>query len=205
VIDGRLYVVTGIVDFDSPPVSTVEVYDPATDTWRTAAPIPTGRDRLGEVGVIDGKLYVAGGWNPCFGCDIATLEVFEPLEVVNNELSGTPDPDTFSFDPTPIPDGPAGTFSFTAEFCNIGNMPLIQLKSVTTVLTGGNLLLNRDSDTPSGVGAELTFPANGGYTDLMLTGGECVAVDYVIGLAIRAPFKFFVNFEFFVNIVGSVE
>jgi Concanavalin A-like lectin/glucanases superfamily/Kelch motif len=78
VIDGQLYVVTGIVDFDSPPVRTVEVYDPATDTWRAAAPIPTGRDRLGEVGIIGGKLYVVGGWNPCFACDIATLEVFEP-------------------------------------------------------------------------------------------------------------------------------
>jgi hypothetical protein len=198
-LNSQLYVVTGIADFVSPPLRTVEVYDPATDTWRAVAPIPTGRDRLGEIGAIDGKLYVTGGWNPCFACDIATLEVFEPLEVVNSELSGIPDPDTFAFDSTPVPDGPAGTFSFTAEFCNVGSTPLTQLKSVTTVLTGGNVLLNRDSDTPLGVGAALTFPANGGYADLLLTGGECVAVDYVIGLAIRAPF------EFVVNIVGIME
>jgi Kelch motif len=79
VLNGQLYVITGIVDSD-PPLQTVEVYNPATDEWRAETPIPTGRDHLGEAGVIDGKLYVAGGWNPCFGCDIATLEVFKPEE-----------------------------------------------------------------------------------------------------------------------------
>ena len=66
VLDGQLYVVTGIADFVSPFLRTIEVYDPATDGWRAAAPIPTGRVGLGEVGVIDGKLYAAGGWVPLF-------------------------------------------------------------------------------------------------------------------------------------------
>jgi hypothetical protein len=101
-----------------------------------------------------------------------------PVVVVNAELSGTPDPDTFVFDPTPVPDGPAGTFSFTAEFCNIGHQQLRELTSVTTVLAGGNVLLNRDPGTPPGVGSAVTFPATGGFADRILVPGECVEVSY---------------------------
>ena len=115
------------------------------------------------------------------------------LAVVTTELSAVADPGTFVFDPTPVPDGLAGTFALTAEFCNTGNVPLTQLTSVTTILTGGNVLLNRDANTPRRVGAARSLPATGGYTDLTLIGGECVAVDYVVGLASRAPFRFFVE------------
>ena len=86
-----------------------------------------------------------------------------------------------------------GTFSFMAEFCNIGDQRLIFLKSVTAVLTGGSILLNRDSGTPPGVGSEVTFEANREYLDLTLDRWECVDVPYVIGLARRAPFEFVVD------------
>jgi hypothetical protein len=80
---------------------------------------------------------------------------------MNDELSGMPDPKTFVFDPTPVEGGPAGTFSFTAEFCNIGHQHLGELKSVTTILTGGHVLLTRDLGTPPGVGSKATFPSDG--------------------------------------------
>jgi hypothetical protein len=67
-----------------------------------------------------------------------------PKEVVNDELTGVPDPATFTFDPTPVEEGPAGTFAFTVQFCNSGHKRLTGLKSVTTMLTGGNALRNRD-------------------------------------------------------------
>jgi N-acetylneuraminic acid mutarotase len=90
VLDGQLYVISGIADNESPFLSTMELYDPATDGWRAGAPIPTGRNSLGEVGVIDGRLYVAGGWagagHPCFGCDIATLEVFTAIQTPADAL-----------------------------------------------------------------------------------------------------------------------
>jgi CSLREA domain-containing protein len=123
-------------------------------------------------------------------CDIGAFEA--PVNV-NSELSGRVKLGTSTFNPQPVPDGPAGTFAFTAEFCNIGDERLIFLKSVTAVLTGGSTLLNRDSGTPPGVGSELTFAANRDYMDLTLDGGECVDVPYVIGLARRAPFEFFVD------------
>lgn len=76
-------------------------------------------------------------------------------QVLTAELSGRPRPSTFSFDPTPVQDGPSGTFTFTAEFCNIGHKRLSLLRSVTSAIEGGNVLLNRDPSSPPGVVSEL--------------------------------------------------
>jgi hypothetical protein len=114
-------------------------------------------------------------------------------EMVNADLAGTTKPGTTIDDPTPVPDGPAGTLSFTSEFCNIGTTQLTELASVTTSLTGGNVLLNRDPGTPPRVGSALTFSANRGYADRVLDPRECVDVLYTIGLAQDAPFDFFVD------------
>jgi hypothetical protein len=116
-----------------------------------------------------------------------------PSVNVNTELSALVKPGTSVFNRQPVPGGPAGTFSFTAKFCNSGQQRLNVLRTVTVTLSGGNILLNRDSLTPPGVGSELTIPAAGNYADLTLTGGECVEVTYLIGLAQWAPFEFFVN------------
>jgi N-acetylneuraminic acid mutarotase len=37
-----------------------EVYDPATDTWTTRAPLRTGRSGIGAA-VLDGRIFVLGG------------------------------------------------------------------------------------------------------------------------------------------------
>jgi hypothetical protein len=132
-----------------------------------------------------------------------TLKMLIGLGNLNAELSGTLNPETFSFDPAPVPDGPAGTFAFTSDFCNIGSKRLSEIKSVTTTLTGGHVLLNRDSGTRPGDGSELTFPANGGFADLELSPGECVEVLYRLGLAAPEPFDFFV--DVFGVIIPSAE
>jgi N-acetylneuraminic acid mutarotase len=41
-------------------VSTVEEYDPATNTWRARSPMPTPRNHA-TAGVVNGKVYVIGG------------------------------------------------------------------------------------------------------------------------------------------------
>jgi len=41
--------------------NTVEVYDPASNGWSTAAPMPTARTRLAAVAGPDGKIYAIGG------------------------------------------------------------------------------------------------------------------------------------------------
>lgn len=81
VIDGKLYVVGGCTFSCSPGGTTnvLEVYDPSTNTWTSAAPMPTARAGL-ATGVIGGKLYAAGGFQYCAGpCPIYnTLEVYDP-------------------------------------------------------------------------------------------------------------------------------
>ena len=80
VIDGKLYVVGGCINSDCIPGVTnrLEVYDPATNTWTTKAPMPTARFGVAS-GVIAGKFYVAGGSQVCGAClGITTLEVYDP-------------------------------------------------------------------------------------------------------------------------------
>jgi hypothetical protein len=165
---------------------------PAIDAGNPANPGSGGnacesKDQLGFPRPTDGDV------NGTPLCDIGAIELIPPSSLINDELSGTPDPSSFAFDPMPVPGGPAGTFSFTAEFCNVGVKELTGLKSVTNTLTGGNALLNRDVSTPPGVGSERTFPAAQGLDDFVLSGGECVDVLYLIGLTAKTPFGFLVD------------
>jgi N-acetylneuraminic acid mutarotase len=80
VIDGKLYVAGGATPYwgtsgDRRLLNVLEVYDPATDTWTTKAPMPTARDGC-QGGVIDGKLYVVGG--DLVGQLSDKLEVYDP-------------------------------------------------------------------------------------------------------------------------------
>lgn len=81
VIDGKLYVAAGCClsnVFPYPRFTTLEVYDPDTDAWTAAAPIPTAVYGA-AVGVIDGKLHVAGGQaSQIEGNNIATHQVYDP-------------------------------------------------------------------------------------------------------------------------------
>ena len=77
VLNGKIYAIGGYVPGvpDYPGVKTMEVYDPATDSWTTGRDMPTGRWGL-RTSVVDGKIYVIGGvtlWgkNAC-----GTVEVF---------------------------------------------------------------------------------------------------------------------------------
>jgi len=50
--NGKIYAIGGY--------TTVEEYDPATDTWTTKADMPTARRYLG-VAEVNGKIYAIGG------------------------------------------------------------------------------------------------------------------------------------------------
>jgi hypothetical protein len=109
------------------------------------------------------------------------------------------DPPTISgqsYDPTPVPDGPLGTFKFDADFCNAtANQDLgYRLESRTAELGGGNELLNRTGG--SGDTSVLAFPPIDGYADVDLKPAECVQVTYEIGLQTLDPFRFFVDIWF---------
>ena len=71
VVAGKMYIIGGydpeliklVVEpyEDKGEPSTVDVYDPATDTWTTAADFPNPRGKHAAA-VVDGKIYFIGGW-----------------------------------------------------------------------------------------------------------------------------------------------
>jgi N-acetylneuraminic acid mutarotase len=64
-VGGKIYVVGGF-EGDGSTSDTVEVYDPATDTWTQAPPLPEGRHHAAAIGVADIFLFVIGGFGGGF-------------------------------------------------------------------------------------------------------------------------------------------
>ncbi len=77
-LDGKIYAIGGYVPGVSgyPGVATVEVYDPATDTWTTAPDMPTGRFGP-RTSVVDGKIYVIGGMGSWIRTAYGTVEEYD--------------------------------------------------------------------------------------------------------------------------------
>src|ERR1039457_2317825 len=76
--DGRIYLIGGISYNDPSPlvyVSTVHVYSPGTDSWSTAAALPTPRNSLAVVESADGRFYAIGGEN---GVTLNVVEAYDP-------------------------------------------------------------------------------------------------------------------------------
>jgi N-acetylneuraminic acid mutarotase len=55
-IDGKFYVAGGEELFTLNPIAALDVYDPATESWKTLAPLPIGGQAHGAV--MQGKLFV---------------------------------------------------------------------------------------------------------------------------------------------------
>jgi N-acetylneuraminic acid mutarotase len=60
VVAGKLYVVSGVDDHGG-YFAANEVYDPATDSWRTLAGVSTALQGMTS-GAINGLVYTAGGY-----------------------------------------------------------------------------------------------------------------------------------------------
>ena len=62
-------------------LGTVDEYDPATNTWRARAPMPTPRNHA-AIGVVDGKIYVIGGRVGAafigLASDVSVVEEYDP-------------------------------------------------------------------------------------------------------------------------------
>jgi len=84
VVDGRIYVFGGATKYcrfsgDCSCVPTVEVYNPATDTWTQASDMPSVR-MTHSASVVDGKIYIIGGGNLVVNqIDLpSTVDVYDP-------------------------------------------------------------------------------------------------------------------------------
>ncbi|MBL7144352.1 MAG: hypothetical protein ISS76_08970, partial [Phycisphaerae bacterium] len=78
VVNGKIYVIGGSTSEPGDKVlSTVEEYDPVTDTWTTKADMPTARGWTSpSSAVVDGKIFVIGGWDG--SKTISTVEEYDP-------------------------------------------------------------------------------------------------------------------------------
>jgi N-acetylneuraminic acid mutarotase len=75
--DGLIYAVGGSQTGTSGSIyATVEAYNPATDTWKTRAPLPQARVDLAVAGA-NGLVYALGG-HDASGVTTATLWVYDP-------------------------------------------------------------------------------------------------------------------------------
>jgi len=84
VVDGRIYASGGATKWGLASgnwghVPTVEVYDPATDTWTQATDMPKARSAH-SASVVDGKMYIIGGGEPPLHPlgDYAIVDVYDP-------------------------------------------------------------------------------------------------------------------------------
>lgn len=89
VLDGKIYVIGG-VGADNEPISSVEVYDPATDTWGVCAGIPTPRALFGA-STVGGKIYAVGGTT--MGLDsLPVVEAYDPATDTWSRRADMPTP-----------------------------------------------------------------------------------------------------------------
>ena len=76
--DGQIYAFGGMGGgyCGADMLTTVEAYDPATDSWATRASMPTQRSGFGVAAAINGKIYIIGGGNS--NGLLATVEEYNP-------------------------------------------------------------------------------------------------------------------------------
>src|SRR5437870_5339440 len=78
--DGRMYAIGGsdiAANGSTLVYATAEAYAPSTNTWSTAAPMPTARYGLAAVEGTDGRIYAIGGMGADF-TPTATVEAYTP-------------------------------------------------------------------------------------------------------------------------------
>lgn len=119
-------------------------------------------------------------WPPAGVNDLAT---FVPITSSFRATSNT----------SGCPAGFVGKFSFNARLADKNTSPpLSDLMAKVTTLTNGNLLQNADGG-PAGVGATLTVPKAGNFSDGLLSPNEFVDVPFTICLKQMKAFSFFVD------------
>lgn len=81
--DGRVLVAGGILSAEQRVAGHVDIFDPTTERWTTAAPLLRPRDEHGATLLRDGRVLVTGGraFQPPIGSGIAYLdhaEIYDP-------------------------------------------------------------------------------------------------------------------------------
>ena len=125
---------------------------------------------------------------------LSSFVVAELVNSVNDFVSFQPIRSSFTTTSniSGCPVGFVGKFGFSAMLTNISGESLIDLAVEVTQLSNGNLVQNADGG-PGGVGARLTVPKVGNFSDGVLSPGEVANVPFVICLRDKRRFTFFVD------------
>ena len=106
VVDGKIFVIGGskqpeMDEFGDISLSTVEMYNPKTDTWERKSDMPTARSSV-AVSVVDGKIYAIGGSKTktiqvprgfTFESEeLATVEMYDPVTDTWTQKTDMPAP-----------------------------------------------------------------------------------------------------------------
>jgi N-acetylneuraminic acid mutarotase len=83
----HLYAIGGF-DNNFNPLSTVEAYDPATNTWQERAPMPSAGSHPAVGTLDDGRIIVAGGGPP--SSETADVELYTPWSNTWQQLTPLP-------------------------------------------------------------------------------------------------------------------
>jgi len=173
-LGGKIYLIggrTGGSIFEGnfrPPLASVDVYDPAADTWERGPPMSVARDHLG-VEVLGGKIYAVGGRSFTMLNPLSAVEVYDPATGRWEMAPRLPIPlsgDIFAARGRLImPGGVLGVLpiSFTLEYAPGRGWKLLGLAS------GGGYA--HGIEEMGGVGYVLCESPNGGYvySDLVRT------------------------------------
>jgi N-acetylneuraminic acid mutarotase len=91
--DGKIYVIGGWATrngFNDPvALTTVQAYDPVTNTWAAKAPMPTPRYWLAAVLGSDGKIYAIGGESTTT-TSLQNVEAYNPVTNVWTKVAPMP-------------------------------------------------------------------------------------------------------------------
>jgi N-acetylneuraminic acid mutarotase len=95
VLDGKIYEMGGLDTAKGPALTSIEVYDPDTDTWENKGEMEIGRIGHGAV-AYEGKIYVMGGelQEPSPGA-LDRVEVYDPATLTWETLAPMPTPRIF--------------------------------------------------------------------------------------------------------------
>ncbi|MDE0017529.1 MAG: sigma-70 family RNA polymerase sigma factor, partial [Candidatus Poribacteria bacterium] len=106
VVNGKVFVIGGNIqlkrgEFGDLSTSTVEMYDPKTDTWERKSDMPTARSGV-SVSVVDGKIYAIGGTKTktiqvprgfsSENEELATVEMYDPVTDTWTQKADIPTP-----------------------------------------------------------------------------------------------------------------
>ncbi len=93
VVDGKIYVIGGGRRNHArilATLATVEVYDPATDTWEKRADMPTARFHL-SANTVNGIIYAIGGFSDLGLRALQTVEAYDPATDTWDTMAAMPE------------------------------------------------------------------------------------------------------------------